>query len=79
MDYFTANGVTLWTFPPHCSHVLQPLYRSLYGPIKSKLTSLVMPEYAQLKKAAIYDIMFILARDTPLTLTQANAQYYGSF
>lgn len=28
------NGITLLTFPPHCSHKLQPLDRSVYGPLK---------------------------------------------
>lgn len=29
------NGVTLLSFPPHCSHKLQPLDVSVYGPVKS--------------------------------------------
>ena len=28
------NGVVLLTFPPHCSHKLQPLDISVYGPLK---------------------------------------------
>lgn len=28
------NGVTLLTFPPHCSHRLQPLDVGVYGPLK---------------------------------------------
>jgi len=28
------NGVILLTFPPHCSHKLQPLDRSVCGPLK---------------------------------------------
>ena len=28
------NGIHLLTFPPHCSHKLQPLDRSVYGPLK---------------------------------------------
>lgn len=34
IDYFKANGVTVLSFPPHCSHKLQPLDRSVYGPLK---------------------------------------------
>ena len=34
VDYCRENGVVLVTFPPHCSHKLQPLDRSVYGPFK---------------------------------------------
>jgi hypothetical protein len=30
-----SNGVHLLTFPPHCSHRLQPLDVSVYGPFKA--------------------------------------------
>lgn len=30
-----ANGIHLLTFPPHCSHRLQPLDVSVYGPFKA--------------------------------------------
>ncbi|XP_011704974.1 PREDICTED: uncharacterized protein LOC105460237, partial [Wasmannia auropunctata] len=28
------NGVTLFTFPPHCTHKLQPLDLGIFGPFK---------------------------------------------
>ena len=31
------NGIVLLTFPPHCSHALQPLDVSVFGPFKSGL------------------------------------------
>ncbi|KAF2902807.1 hypothetical protein ILUMI_03378 [Ignelater luminosus] len=34
LDYFKANGVTVLPFPPHCRRKLQPLDRSVYGPLK---------------------------------------------
>ncbi|XP_010882229.1 uncharacterized protein LOC105018472 isoform X1 [Esox lucius] len=34
IDYCQANGVVLLSFPPHCSHKLQPLERSVYGPLR---------------------------------------------
>ena len=34
IDYARDNGVVMLTFPPHCSHKLQPLDRSVYGPFK---------------------------------------------
>ena len=35
IDLATSNGLILITFPPHCSHRLQPLDISIYGPLKS--------------------------------------------
>ena len=35
IDLAKENGVTLLTLPPHCSHKLQPLDRSIYGPFKT--------------------------------------------
>ena len=29
-----ANGIVLLSFPPRCSHKLQPLDRSVFGPLK---------------------------------------------
>lgn len=34
LDLAKQNGVTMLTFPPHCSHKLQPLDRSVFGPLK---------------------------------------------
>ena len=35
IDLSKENGVTLLTLPPHCSHQLQPLDRSVYGLFKT--------------------------------------------
>jgi len=34
LDLAKDNGITMLTFPPHCSHKLQPLNHSVYGPLK---------------------------------------------
>ncbi|XP_067929421.1 uncharacterized protein [Watersipora subatra] len=34
VTFAKENGISLLTFPPHCSHKLQPLDRSIYGPLK---------------------------------------------
>ena len=34
LDYSKDNGVVLLSFPPHCSHKLQPLERTAFGPLK---------------------------------------------
>jgi hypothetical protein len=34
LDFYKQNGVTVFSFPPHCSHKLQPLNVSVYGSLK---------------------------------------------
>ncbi len=34
LDCVKENGVVILSFHPHCSHKLQPLDRSVYGPFK---------------------------------------------
>lgn len=34
IDFCRKHGVVLLSFPPHCSHKIQPLDRSVYGPLK---------------------------------------------
>ena len=34
LGYCKDNGVVLLSFPPHCSHKLQPLNRTVFGPLK---------------------------------------------
>jgi hypothetical protein len=34
LDFCKEKGVTVVFFPPHCSHKLQPLDRSVCGPLK---------------------------------------------
>lgn len=34
LTYAKASGIHMLTLPPHCSHKLQPLDRSIYGPLK---------------------------------------------
>lgn len=34
VDYAKQHGITLLSFPPHCSHKLQPLDRTVYYPLK---------------------------------------------
>ncbi|XP_065674152.1 uncharacterized protein LOC136091095 [Hydra vulgaris] len=39
LDFCKENGITLLFFPAHCSHKLQPLDRSVYGPFKKFVNS----------------------------------------
>ena len=34
LDFAKENDTVMLSFPPHCTHCLQPLDRSIYGPIK---------------------------------------------
>ena len=34
IDYCKRTGIVLLSFPPHCSHKLQALHQSAYGPFK---------------------------------------------
>ncbi|KAJ8280833.1 hypothetical protein GJAV_G00059620 [Gymnothorax javanicus] len=34
IDFCKSHGIVLLSFPPHCSHRLQPLDRSVFGPLK---------------------------------------------
>lgn len=35
IDYAREHGVTIFTFPPHCTHKLQPLDIGIFGPFKT--------------------------------------------
>ena len=37
VQYCKANGITMLTFPPHCSHRIQPLDVSVFGPFKNAM------------------------------------------
>lgn len=70
------NGVVMLSFPPHCSHKLQPLDRSVYGPFKKYVNSasdswmLNHPGSTM----TIYDLPEIVASAFPLAFTPSNIQ-----
>ena len=37
LEYAKENGVVMLSFPAHCSHKLQPLDCSIFGPLKNYL------------------------------------------
>ena len=51
INYAKANGIEILTFPSHCSHRLQPLDVSVYGPFKSALKN-SFNDYLQLNGGA---------------------------
>ncbi|KAK7469718.1 hypothetical protein BaRGS_00036249 [Batillaria attramentaria] len=40
IDLAKENGVVLLSFPPHCSHKLQPLDRSVFSPFRTHLSNI---------------------------------------
>ena len=38
LDYAKQSGVIMLSFPPHCSHRLQPLDVAVFGPLKKKVS-----------------------------------------
>lgn len=73
LDYFKDNGVTLLSFPPHCSHKLQPLDRSVFGPLKKYINTACDSWMASTKRPmTIHDIPSILASTLHLAATPAN-------
>ncbi|CAG4946549.1 unnamed protein product [Parnassius apollo] len=74
LDLAKENGVVMLSFPPHCSHKLQPLDVSVYGPFKRYLSS---AQDAWMRNKAgktmtIYDIPGIVRTSLPLALTPSN-------
>ena len=74
IDKAKNNGITLLTFPPHCSHKLQPLDRTVYGPLKryynasSDAWQLSNPG----KSISIYDVAGVLGNAYPRAFTNEN-------
>ena len=70
-DLFKENGVTLLTLPPHCSHKLQPLDRSVYGTFKTfliKLQCFNMVSHPG-KTITIYDVAELVGKADEQALT----------
>lgn len=74
LDLAKANGVVMLSFPPHCSHKLQPLDVSVFGPLKKYVSG---AQDAWLRShpgrtVTIYDIPRIVAESLPLAATPLN-------
>lgn len=70
------NGVVILSLPPHCSHKLQPLDRSLFGPFKKFINSFSDSWLRSNpgKTMSIYDIPGIVREALPLAATPKNIQ-----
>ena len=76
ITFAKENGVVMLTFPPHCSHKLQPLDRTVYGPLKKYYNSscdswmLANPG----KPMTIYDVAGRVGQAFPSAMTPKNIQ-----
>lgn len=74
LDLAAKKGVTMLSFPPHCSHRLQPLDISVYGPLRravNKACDAWMRENPG-KPMTIYDIPGVVSRALPVAVNPSN-------
>ncbi len=74
IDFCRSNGIVLLSFPPHCSHHLQPLDRSVFGPLKRYVNTAAdhwMRTHPG-KTLTIYDIPSLVATALPRAATPSN-------
>ncbi|XP_049782771.1 uncharacterized protein LOC126184425 [Schistocerca cancellata] len=66
-----SNGIVLLQFPPHCTHRMQPVDRSVYCPFK-KMVNIFAVNWIKnhpVKTMQIYDIPSIVGEALPLAVT----------
>ncbi|ESO03971.1 hypothetical protein HELRODRAFT_173013 [Helobdella robusta] len=74
LDYGKNSGVIMLSFPPHCSHKLQPHDRSVFGPLK-KFVGLAQDAWMKNypgQLMTIYDIPEIVNKAFPQAATPVN-------
>ena len=74
LEFAKENGVVMLSFPPHTSHKLQPLDRSVYGPFKKYYNSAcngwIIGHPG--RTMTIYDIPGVVGTAFPRAMTPAN-------
>ena len=76
LQFAKDNGVVMVSFPPHCSNKLQPLDRSVYGPLK-RYYNVACDDWIVSYKArtmTIYDVPAMVGLAYPKAMTPANIQ-----
>ena len=73
LDFCRENGIPLLSFPAHCSHKLQPMDRSVYGPFK-KFVNSACDSWITVNKRPmiIYDVPGIVRTALPNAITPRN-------
>ncbi|XP_026330952.1 uncharacterized protein LOC113238326 [Hyposmocoma kahamanoa] len=75
LDYCKINGIVLLSFPPHCTHKLQPLDRAVFGPFKKMINTATdnwMRNHPG-QTMTIHYIPGIVREAFPLAVTDRNA------
>lgn len=74
LDFYKSNGMIVLLFPPYCSHKLQPLDRTVYGPLKKAVNAQCEFWITSNpgRSMSIYDIPQIVSKALPLAVTQRN-------
>ncbi|XP_044733272.1 tigger transposable element-derived protein 6-like [Chrysoperla carnea] len=74
INFAKKNGIVMLSFPPHCTHRLQPLDRSVYGPLKKYVNNAIDQWLVNHpgQHMTIYDIPGIIAQAFPLAATSSN-------
>ncbi|CAH1998067.1 unnamed protein product [Acanthoscelides obtectus] len=74
IDFCQENGIELLSFPPHCTHKLQPLDRAVFGPFKKMNTATDnwMRNHPG-RTITIHYIPGIVEEAFPLSVTDKNA------
>ena len=74
IDFCKENGVIMFSFPPHCSHRLQPLDRGVFGPLKRFVNTQcgAWMKSNPGKVMTIYDIPGIVSNCLPKAVTPGN-------
>ena len=76
LQFAKDNGVVMVSFPPHCSHKLQPLDRSVYGPLK-RYYNVACDDWIVSHKGrtmTIYDVPAMVGLAYRKAMTPANIQ-----
>lgn len=74
INYCRANGIVMLSFPPHCTHRMQPLDIGVYGPFKARCKS-SFNDYILSnpgKAITIYDIAKLTSQPYLLSFTPLN-------
>jgi len=75
LDFCKENGIVLLSFPPHCTHKLQPLDRAVFGPFKKMINTATdnwMRNHPG-RTMTIHYIPGIVKEAFPLSVTDKNA------
>lgn len=74
IEFCRENGIILLTFPPHCTHKLQPMDRAVFGPVK-KAVNTSCDNWMRSnpgKVMSIYDIPGIVKTSFDIAVTPRN-------